>query len=432
MTQTQSKTLASEVRKLFPDAWLRREGKAVGAWKRQRKVSIVALFWTVVLGFAVSKKRTMAELRRELERRTASTLEESSFYEHFHQGLTKLLLRAIYHALSLQHDVGKSVAGALSFFQEVLAVDSMVIRLHELLQGPYPGTRINHSPAAAKLHVVLNVLRAAPHSVRISSGRTDDRSPWQRLGPWIRGRLLLMDLGYFAYGLFARIEHNGGFFLSRLKGRANPLIVRNNRPCRGQAIKLQGQRLRDVLPKLERKRIDVMVEVGFNRRSYRGRTRRDRAQVRLVGLFNEQTEQYHLYLTNIAPQRLSAEQIAEVYRLRWQVELLFKELRTHYRLDQLPSAKRAVVEALVYAAILALILSRQLLHALRARLRCGRSIPPLRWAAIFCGIASDLLNALLRSLPRSAPPQDIWELLLSQAMDPYLARPTAPIRLAQG
>ena len=60
--------------------------------------------------------------------------------------------------------------------------------------------------------------------MRLTPARADDRSPWQRLGPWVRGKLLLMDLGYFAYELFARIADNGGFFLSRLKGNANPLI----------------------------------------------------------------------------------------------------------------------------------------------------------------------------------------------------------------
>jgi hypothetical protein len=423
--------LAGEVRKLFPDSWILREGKAAGAWQRQRKVSIVALFWTVVLGFAGSKKRTLAELRRELERRTGRALQESSFYEHFHEGLSRLLLRAVLYALEAQQDVSKGTAGALSFFQEVLAVDSMVIRLHVLLQGDYPGTRINHSPAAAKLHMVMNVLRAGPRSVRLSSGRTDDSSPWQRLGPWVRGRLLLMDLGYFAYGLFARIDQNGGFYISRLKSGANPLIVRNNRACRGRAIKLEGRRLRDVLPHLERTRIDVMVEVQFERRAYRGRSRRDRAIVRLVGVYNEETERYHLYLTNIATDKLDAEQIAEVYRLRWQVELLFKELQTHYRIEQLPSAKREVVESLVYAAILTLIISRRLLAALRRRLPEGRSIPPLLWAAVFSGIASDVLGALLRNLPHLAPPQNVWDLLMSQAMDPHLGRPTAPVRMTQ-
>lgn len=431
MSTAQSKTLAGEVRKLFPDAWILAEGKAVGAWQRKRKISIVALFWTVVLGFAVSKKRTIAELRRELERRTATTIKESSFYEHFHEGFSKLVLHAVLYALDLQRDVSKGTAGALSFFREVLAVDSMVIRLHELLAGAYPGTRINHSPAAAKLHMVLNVLRAGPRTLRLSSGRTDDRSPWQRLGPWVRGRLLLMDLGYFAYELFARIEQNGGFFISRLKSGANPLIVANNRACRGQAVKLEGRRLRDVLKHLQRKIIDVMVEVQFERRAYRGRSRRDRVVVRLVGVFNEQTQRYHLYLTNIAPEKLDAEQVAETYRLRWQVELLFKELRTHYRLDQLPSSKRVVVESLVYAAILTLIVSRRLLEAVRRRLPEGRSIAPLRWAAVFCGIASDLLNALVGSLPRRTPPQDVWSLLACQAMDPHIGRPSAPVRMAR-
>ena len=151
-------------------------------------------------------------------------MEESWFYEHFHDGLARLLVRAAHHALSLQKGIGKGVAGALSFFQDVLAVDSLVVRLHELLQKAYRGTRINHSPATAKLHVVLNVLRARPRAVRISSGRTDERSPWQPLGPWIRGRLLLVELGYFGCQLFTRNEQNGRFFNGRLKSGANPLM----------------------------------------------------------------------------------------------------------------------------------------------------------------------------------------------------------------
>ena len=55
LDQDTFETLASQVRKLLPDAWVRRERNSVVAWKRQRKVGIVALFWSVLLGCAVSK-----------------------------------------------------------------------------------------------------------------------------------------------------------------------------------------------------------------------------------------------------------------------------------------------------------------------------------------------------------------------------------------
>jgi putative transposase len=49
--------------KMFPAVRLRRLARARGVVVRQRKVDIVALFWTVVLGFAVGEERTLAGQR---------------------------------------------------------------------------------------------------------------------------------------------------------------------------------------------------------------------------------------------------------------------------------------------------------------------------------------------------------------------------------
>jgi hypothetical protein len=57
--------------------------------------------------------------------------------------------------------------------------------------------------------------------VKIVSGRTSEHETI-RIGPWVDGRLLLFDLGFFRYQLFDRIGRNGGYFLSRLKASTNP------------------------------------------------------------------------------------------------------------------------------------------------------------------------------------------------------------------
>ena len=52
-------------------------------------------------------------------------------------------------------------------------------------------------------------------------------------GSWLQGRLVLLDLTYFKYRRFALIDENGGYFVSRLKQNANPVITAELREWRG-------------------------------------------------------------------------------------------------------------------------------------------------------------------------------------------------------
>jgi hypothetical protein len=82
-----------------------------------------------------------------------------------------------------------------------------------------------------------------------------------------------------------------------------------------------------------------------------------------------------LYVTNLPSRHFSAEEIAEIYRLRWEIELLFKELKTTCRLEQLPSSREEVVLTLLYATLLALLVTRAI--ARRADLRRANDGTPL-------------------------------------------------------
>jgi IS4 transposase len=115
-----------------------------------------------------------------------------------------------------------------------------------------------------------------------------------RVGRWVRDRLLMFDLGYFRYQLFDCIDRNGGYFISRLKENANPEITATLRQWRGRSVSLVGERLRDVVERLQRETLDVEVEVAFRRRAYGGRRSGARRRLRLVGVKNEDTGRYHL------------------------------------------------------------------------------------------------------------------------------------------
>ena len=188
--------------KMFPAARLRALARERGAVVRERKVDIVALFWTVVLDFAVGEERTLAGLRRAYERVTGQRLEESSFYDRFTPGLAKLLKAAVAEGLEKMMPKARALRGPLAAFRDLVLTDATLMRLKDLLAGAYPACRTNHTRAAVKLHAVVSVTGASRQTVKLTAERRSDGKVL-RVGTWVRGRLLLFDLGYFRYQLFA-------------------------------------------------------------------------------------------------------------------------------------------------------------------------------------------------------------------------------------
>lgn len=398
------------------------EAQRVGVFQRKpRKIDVYLLVWTLILGLPKgSKTRSLDSLRVAYEEAVGDTLARSSFYERLNPAMARLLKALVRALLDRAPDRYQVPGGALAGFVDVLAFDATVLRLHDLLAKPFAATRTNHTKAAAKLHMVMSVLAYTPRKVKLSAERVGDTAPWKRLGRWVRGCLLLFDLGYYEFHLFDRIDQNGGFFLSRAKANFNPRIVATNRAWRGRAVEVVGQKLQEVLPRLEREVLDVAVQVRFDKRGYKGQTTRKRRTFRLVAVKNAAAGKYHLYLTNLPAERLSAEDVTATYAVRWQVELFFKMLKSYMHLGDLPTSKKHIVESLVWASVLLAIVSGRLFREIRRAVRADRHIPLLRWGRVFAGKARDLL----RQIARPDPPrcQEIARLLIHEAPDPNTGR----------
>ncbi len=217
----------------------------------------------------------------------------------------------------------------------------------------------------------------------------------------------------------------GGFFLTRLKQNANPEILALHRRHRGRAIAVAGQRLRQVEPRLQRQVVDVEAEVRFRRRAYRGQRRGASLRVRIVGLRDELRDTYHWYVTNLPAEEVATEEIGKLYSARGAIELLFRELKSCCQLDSLPSRKAPLVEALLYAALLTLILSHALLAALREWGRLtDRRTPLERWARLFRSATPEILTIALDPPPMARfREQRLLPFLLHHALDPNRSRP---------
>jgi len=409
---------------MFPSAWLRRSARQTGLVKRERKIEPVAMFWVLVLSFGVRLQRTLAGLKRSYEKRKGTPLSDGSWYERFSPELVAFLKLCVLRGIEeLAREAGGALKERLHRFTDALVQDSTVVRLHQKLSAKWPATRSRKPAAGVKVATLISAVANGPTRVTIRGERTSEAKTL-RIGPWVKDRLVLLDLGFHKYQLFARIAENGGFFLSRLKGGADPLLLAALRVHRGQAIELAGQRWSAVEARLQRDVLDAQVQLAFSRRSYRGRHSADTMEARLVAVYNEEARRYHTYLTNIPPDVLEPEEVAALYGARWEIELVFKELKRRYALDVLPTSNPQIVEALLWVAILTLLVSRRLhtLVRLSAPHRQMVRYTQLRWATIFAETADTLLSAVLNSCGIDRTFELIANVYTSQALDPHVNR----------
>lgn len=431
MARQQSTPLRSALSRMFPAAVLRRLAREAGTVQRLRLVDPVKLFWVVVLGMARGE-RSFAELRRSYERVTGTEISASSFYDRFNPAFARFLREVLSMGLEKLRRCTRPSAAVLGEIREILCVDSTIVRLHDALAARWPACRTNHTQAAVKLHTVLNVFGRGPERIKLTSERVHD-GPVLRAGSWVRGRLLLFDLGYFRYSLFAAIARHEGFFLTRLKDNANPTLLRLNRRYRGRAVAVEGLGLLQVRSRLRRKVLDAEAEICFQKQRYAGRRSKATMCVRIVGLWNESRSRYHWYITNL-PQQVQAEEIGKLYSARWTIELLFRELKDCYQLESIPSRKSHVVEAFLYASLLALLASRALLLAVR---RWGnlveRRIPMERWARLFVSAAPELLALVLDPVAMARTRErPLLRFFVAEAPDPNTKRRPLPERAGIG
>jgi len=385
--------------RLLPADTIRRFARESRFVVRERKIDPVVFLWTLVLDFGVELHRFLEELREAYV--NSSELEEiayTSYYLRFNAELCEFLRLCLQHAISeLPREPGRELDPRLkAFVEDVVIKDSSVVRLHASLATKWPATRSRKVAAGVKVDLLVSVCANGPKSVALVGERTADVKTL-RLGGWVKDRILLADLGYYSHRLFARIEEYGGFFVSRWKKSADPLFVRSLTVHRGRAIDLEGKRLSEVLPKLQREVLDAEVELTFQKRVYDGHRSTGTFRCRIVAVWDEKNGEYHTYLTNIPLERLTAEEVAQLYGLRWEIELTFKEMKSHYSMDKFRTTKAVVVEALIWSALLTLVASRQI-HNMVRRIQppeLRARYPMLKWARVFRSTARDILGAML-------------------------------------
>jgi len=140
--------------------------------------------------------------------------------------------------------------------------------------------------------------------------------------------IYVMDRGYIVYRNYKAWSEQNARFVGRIQKRNKTIVLRE------RSVPESSKVTRDADVKVTFKEKAEVIE----------------AELRLVEFSDEQGNNYRV-LTNV--HELSAEQISEIYRHRWMIELFFKWIKQHLKLVKLYSVAPEAIWSQMYLALTA-------------------------------------------------------------------------------
>lgn len=344
-------------RKLVGPDEILEAGCRLGVIQRQRKVDLPALVEATVLAMMPMAGMQTTILVNYLSL-TDEAIAPSSFYDRFTWEYAELMrtlaMRSVegVREATPAHHRREDLGVLLKEFSDVQVVDSSSVMLKKLARNWAPSTSESR-PAGVKWHAIVSLKDWVPTADRLTEQRLHDSAGLPE-GALPSGTLTLFDLGYLDVERFIDAMARGADFLTRLKTNHNPIIKRVH-TGKGDRVKARGMRLDEALTQqvllddagaLD---LDVVLEAEGKQ-----------AVARVVAELAPADGSLHWYLTSVGRDLLSIDDVVEAYRLRWYVELFFKQMKSGVGLEAILASRPGAVAALVYAKVIALCLARLL------------------------------------------------------------------------
>ena len=272
----------------------------------------------------------------------------------------------------------------LSEFADVYIYDASPIRLPAALSNKFPGNRTNHSPACLKVSALYRLSIRGIQWLKFTAQKPHDSKILPDLQQ-LKGSLFLFDLGYFSHSFLQKLDQIGVWFVCRLKENSVPII---SRAVKGVAKRYIGQPLNRKV-NLRGGIVEVWGKLRLPGKGF--------IEVRLIGFRFPKSKEYRWYATNLPGSKLLAEWIYPIYRLRWQIELFFKSIKSMLNADQITSANENIALSIAYCSILASLIASSIIieEALAVAHVELKSITAQRLMMVFSLVAHNLAQCLL-------------------------------------
>ena len=221
---------------------------------------------------------------------------------------------------------------------KVYAFDSTTI---PLCLSVFWWAKFRKKKGGVKAHILYDLEAQVPAFYHITTASLYDSKAMPEI-PYETGAYYVFDRAYNNFGELFRIQRMESFFVVRAKTNLQYRCVRWKRR----------------MPK------NILTDAEIELTVYK--SRKDHPEnLRLVRYYDEEQDREFMFLTNAMD--LTAQQIADLYKNRWQIELFFKWLKQHLKIKKFWGTTENAVRIQISAAITAYCLVAIVQHDMQLK-----------------------------------------------------------------
>ena len=232
----------------------------------------------------------------------------------------------------------KRAADIFKLGGKVYAFDSTTI---PLCLSVFWWAKFRKKKGGVKAHVLYDLEAQVPAFYHITTASVYDSKAMPGI-PYDTGAYYVFGRGYNNFGELYRIQRMESFFVVRAKTNLQYRCVRWKRR----------------MPKNILTDAEIELTVYKSRKDYP-------ENMRLVRYYDEEQDREFMFLTNAMD--LTAQQIADLYRNRWQIELFFMWLKQHLKIKKFWGTTENAVRIQIGAAITAYCLVAIVQHDMQLK-----------------------------------------------------------------
>jgi hypothetical protein len=368
-------TILARFRKFFPASSVNALAKQSGLVTRSTSRLSGAAFFSLILEVANSPAEVSLRgfCRLLAERNKGVQMRVQSLWERIVSEKTVTFMKRMYEktmSIPIENAKNRCPKISCSFFEkftQILIEDSTVISLNEKLFPHFQGCGGSASRSSLKIHLIFDAISSKIKALNVITDKRPDQA-LANVSPSLLDRksLLIRDLGFFSTLCIKKICEIGAYFISRLHIQANVHINKDDKEpvdlidyirykhkhqMHGSIDVFLGESERQPVRLIFYRTPEAIVNIRkrnvWNNAKKKGRTPSQQIL---------KWQEYTLFITNLPEEMASTEMIGTIYRLRWDIELIFKTWKSHLRLDVLIGTRKERIEVLLYAKMIGILL----------------------------------------------------------------------------
>ena len=268
-------------------------------------------------------------------------------------------------------------------FSRVLITDSCKFSLPDEYKDSYPGYGGAVKNPLMNIQYSFDLKNGDWENLELTKATKNDQSYSKRTtGRINKGDLHIRDLGYVTMAYLRGVVGSRAFFLNRLQPKWKPVNKETGKAIdwsslytRMQANKETCFETKVTLGKgknaIECRLIAVPVAEQICAERIRKAQKQAKSRGRALSEEYKERCRFSVFITNVDPTVFKSTYVFELYRLRWQIELIFKSWKSLLNLHRVKPVKKERFECLLLARFIWILINWKIFRCLDASIKKG-------------------------------------------------------------